>query len=115
MYESILYKINNNESLINWHSFTDRSSGGSEDWAKGKRTKKSQHFFFLHRYAIYINEIIQCTQGVAGIKYSYCVELGPQDDMNTNGFIVSESNIQTAGEEVYEAVRALLRSVLLKF
>lgn len=75
----------------------DRSSGGSEDWAKG----------------------------VAGIKYSYCVELGPQDntdndndnedDAFSSGFIVPESYIPRAGEEVYQAVRAMLKSILIKY
>ncbi|CAF0747889.1 unnamed protein product [Brachionus calyciflorus] len=55
------------------------SSGGSEDWVKAK----------------------------AGVKYSYSIELGPKDADFLNGFIVPESDIPIAGEEMYRGLIAL--------
>ena len=58
------------------------SSGGSEDWTKAK----------------------------AGIKYSYSIELGPKD--SSNGFIVPESEIPIAGEEMFQGLKALYTELM---
>ena len=58
------------------------SSGGSEDWVKAK----------------------------AGIKYAYSVELGPKE--SSNGFIVPESHIPIAGEEIYQGLLALYSELM---
>jgi len=60
-------------------------SGGSEDWAKG----------------------------VAGIKYAYCLELRPsQYGADSNyGFAIPASRIPYAGEETYNGIKAMLKSI----
>jgi murein tripeptide amidase MpaA len=60
-------------------------SGGSEDWA----------------------------QGVAGIKYSYCLELRPgQSGPDSNyGFTLPEDRAPKAGEETYQGITAFLKSI----
>ena len=58
------------------------ASGGSEDWARD----------------------------VMGIKYSYCLELRP-DDFADNGFIVDESEIAKSGEETFAGIKALLNAI----
>ena len=62
--------------------FQDLSAGGSEDWAKD----------------------------VAGIKYAYCVELGP-DDSDPSGFLLPQNKIQPIGEETYLGVMAFLNEI----
>ena len=54
----------------------DLASGGSDDWAKG----------------------------VAGIKYSYTVELR---DTGAHGFILPADNIPSTGMEIYSALQTM--------
>ncbi|KAL7672622.1 hypothetical protein ACOME3_007506 [Neoechinorhynchus agilis] len=58
------------------------SSGTSEDWAKG----------------------------VAGIKYSYCIELPPDDDA-TRGFVLPDDQILPVAISIYKGIEALLREI----
>ena len=60
--------------------FAVGGSGGSPDWAKG----------------------------VAGIRYSYSVELRGNDG---NGFILPTTSIQPQGEEMWAALRAMAREI----
>lgn len=60
----------------------DAASGGAYDWAKG----------------------------VAGIKYAYTYELRP-DGNAWNGFVVSESEIQPSGEEVWASLEQLAKDI----
>lgn len=61
----------------------DSAAGGAYDWAKG----------------------------VAGIKYSYTYELRP-DGNAWNGFVVSESEIQPSGEEVWASLAQAGRDLI---
>jgi len=54
------------------------AAGGSEDW----------------------------TKAVAGIKYSYCLEL---PDKGYNGFILPERDIPAVGEETYRGIKAFMK------
>ena len=54
----------------------DLASGGSDDWAKG----------------------------IAGIKYSYTVELR---DTGAHGFILPADNIPSTGKEIYSALQTM--------
>ncbi|KHJ45723.1 hypothetical protein D918_03935 [Trichuris suis] len=59
------------------------ASGGSEDWAKG----------------------------VAGIKYSYLLELRPHKD-SPQGFLLDESEIMPTGKETWEGIRCVADAVI---
>jgi len=59
-------------------TLSDASSGGAYDWAKAE----------------------------AGIKYSYTYELRP-DGNSWNGFVVSESEIEPSGEEIWASLAAV--------
>ncbi|KRX80039.1 Meiotic recombination protein SPO11 [Trichinella sp. T6] len=61
----------------------DPASGGSEDWAKA----------------------------VAGIKYSFLVELRPEED-NQDGFILDESHIIPTGKETLEGIKEVAMVLL---
>ncbi|KFD57845.1 hypothetical protein M514_01078 [Trichuris suis] len=64
-------------------SLADPASGGSEDWAKG----------------------------VAGIKYSYLLELRPHKD-SPQGFLLDESEIMPTGKETWEGIRCVADAVI---
>jgi Zinc carboxypeptidase len=59
----------------------DLASGGSDDWAKG----------------------------VAGVKYSYTVELR---DAGRHGFLLPATAIEPSGNEMFQALRTLALSLL---
>jgi len=61
-------------------SLPDSATGGSYDWAKG----------------------------VAGIKYSYTVELRDQGDF---GFLLPRSQIVPTGEEMWAAIQAAVEEM----
>lgn len=44
--------VNFNEKYIYFISESDKSSGGSEDWAKGKHLNCSKHFFYIESKSI---------------------------------------------------------------
>jgi len=61
--------------------FSDIASGASDDWAKG----------------------------VAGIKYSYTIELR---DAGKYGFLVPETAIEPTGNEIFQGLRTLALGLL---
>lgn len=61
--------------------WTDAAAGGSDDWAKG----------------------------VAGIKYSYTVELR---DSGWHGFVVPADEIDDSGEEMWAGIKEMQNAIL---
>ena len=74
-------------SCLTFHNFPDAASGGTGDWAKG----------------------------VAGIRYTYTVELrGPSEhygSLNYAGFVLPTTSIQPQGEEMWAGLRAMVREI----
>ncbi len=69
--------------IITCLALTDGASGGSGDWAKG----------------------------VANIRYSYTVELRGLRGVGYAGFILPTRAIQPQGEEMWAALRAMVREI----
>jgi len=75
----VTYGVRSANALM-WRGWTDTATGGSYDWAKG----------------------------VAGIKYSYTLELR---DRGRYGFLLPRSQIIPTAEETWTAIRAAVEEM----
>ena len=62
-------------------------------------------------YKFLLNIFIQF-KAIAGIKYSYCIELRPDGDDYSNGFVLPETEIPLAGEEMFVGIKTLINSFI---
>ena len=86
LHKSISHALSLHErSYLTFNNFPDASSGGTADWAKG----------------------------VAGIRYTYAVELRAEryGGLNYAGFILPPTSIQPQGEEMWAGLRAMVREI----